>query len=186
MGTHHEHHSHGGRKPALTRRQFLRRSADVALAAAVTATSAGALLNSAEAWAVEVKGVSPEAMRVLLQMARDIYPHDQVADRFYAIALKGQDDKAAADPAHKALLEEGAKDLDARAGARGYLGLGWEEDRVAVLRQIEDTPFFQAIRGDLVVSLYNQPDVWPIFGYEGASAPLGGYLERGFDDIEWL
>lgn len=186
MGTHHEHDRHDHAPAGLSRRQFLRRSRDVALAAAVTTTSASALLNSAESWAMEVAGVSPETMRVLLQMARDIYPHDQVADRFYAIALKGQDAKAAADAAHKALLEDGVADLDARAGTRGYLGLGWEDDRVAVLRGIENTPFFQAIRGDLVVSLYNQPDLWPIFGYEGASAPLGGYVERGFDDIEWL
>lgn len=194
MGTNHEHHHrhhHGDDPPrpgraGVSRRQFLRRSADVALAVAVTATSGSALLNSAEAWAIEVKGVSPETMRTLMQMARDVYPHDQVADRFYAIALKGHDEKAAADPAYKALLEEGVADLDKRAGERGYLGLGWEDDRVATLRQIEDTPFFQAIRGDLVVSLYNQPDIWPIFGYEGPSAEKGGYIARGFDDIEWL
>lgn len=184
MRTHHERHA--AREPGLSRRQFLRRSADVALCAAVTATSASAILNAPEAWALEVTGVSPETMRTLLQMARDIYPHDQVADRFYAIALKGQDAKAGADAAHKALLEQGVADLDARSGAGGYLGLGWEDQRVAVLHEIEGTPFFQAIRGDLVVSLYNQPEVWPIFGYEGPSADLGGYIERGFDDIEWL
>ncbi|TIM17407.1 MAG: gluconate 2-dehydrogenase subunit 3 family protein, partial [Mesorhizobium sp.] len=50
----------------------------------------------------------------------------------------------------------------------------------------EATPFFQAIRGGLVVSLYNQKEVWPIFGYEGESYSKGGYIARGFDDIEWL
>jgi len=25
-----------------------------------------------------------------------------------------------------------------------------------------------------------------MFGYEGASADKGGYIERGFDDIDWL
>jgi len=55
-----------------------------------------------------------------------------------------------------------------------------------VLQQIEATPFFQSIRGGLVVSLYNQPEVWPIFGYEGESFSKGGYIARGFNDIEWL
>jgi hypothetical protein len=55
-----------------------------------------------------------------------------------------------------------------------------------VLKQIESTPFFQAIRGGLVVGLYNQKEVWPIFGYEGESYSKGGYIARGFDDIEWL
>jgi hypothetical protein len=28
--------------------------------------------------------------------------------------------------------------------------------------------------------------VWTKLGYEGPSAPEGGYLHRGFDDIDWL
>ncbi|TIU21953.1 MAG: gluconate 2-dehydrogenase subunit 3 family protein, partial [Mesorhizobium sp.] len=73
-----------------------------------------------------------------------------------------------------------------KSGKGGYTSLGWEEQRVAVLREIEDTPFFQAVRGGLVVGLYNQKEVWPNFGYEGESYSKGGYMARGFDDIEWL
>ncbi|TIW51355.1 MAG: gluconate 2-dehydrogenase subunit 3 family protein, partial [Mesorhizobium sp.] len=54
------------------------------------------------------------------------------------------------------------------------------------LKDIESSPFFQTVRSGLVVSLYNQKDVWPIFGYEGESFSKGGYIERGFNDIEWL
>ena len=64
--------------------------------------------------------------------------------------------------------------------------LSLSRPRVAILRDIETTPFFQAVRGDLVVSLYNQKEIWPIFGYEGESYSKGGYIERGFDDITWL
>jgi len=28
--------------------------------------------------------------------------------------------------------------------------------------------------------------VWPKFGYEGSSSERGGYINRGFDDINWL
>ena len=51
----------------------------------------------------------------------------------------------------------------------------WENERVALLQQIEQTAFFQKVRGDSVVSLYNQKEVWPKFGYEGSSAEHGGY-----------
>nr|WP_244635969.1 gluconate 2-dehydrogenase subunit 3 family protein [Chthonobacter albigriseus] len=162
------------------------RSSELTLAAAITVTAGGALLNAPEAWAMDVKALKPETMKTLIQLARDIYPHDKIADRFYAIAVKGHDDKAAADGAHKELIEKGIADLDAAAGQGGYLGLGWEAERVKLLRGIEETPFFQAVRGDLVVSLYNQQEVWPIFGYEGESYSKGGYIERGFDDIDWL
>ena len=50
----------------------------------------------------------------------------------------------------------------------------------------EETAFFQQLRGDLVVSLYNQKEVWPKFGYEGSSYEHGGYIERGFNDLDWL
>jgi hypothetical protein len=57
---------------------------------------------------------------------------------------------------------------------------------VALLEQVSAGAFFQTLRGGLVVSLYNQKAVWPIFGYEGESAGKGGYIDRGFDDIAWL
>ena len=44
---------------------------------------------SSEAWALDVKGLKPETMKTLILVARDIYPHDKVADRYYAIAMKG-------------------------------------------------------------------------------------------------
>ncbi len=47
-------------------------------------------------------------------------------------------------------------------------------------------PSSRRFRGDLVVSLYNQKEVWPKFGYEGSSAEHGGYITRGFADIDWL
>jgi hypothetical protein len=62
----------------------------------------------------------------------------------------------------------------------------WEIERVVLLQQIEQTPFFQKVRGDLIVSLYNQKELWPRFGYEGSSAEYGGYIKRGFADIDWL
>lgn len=177
---------HGTGRAELSRRRFLQRSSTVALGAAITITSGGALLNSAEAWAMETEALKPETMRTLILMARDIYPHDRIPDRFYAIAVKAHDAKAAKDPAHKALIEGGVAELDKTAARGSYVGLPWEAERVALLRKIDTTPFFQAVRSDLVVSLYNQPEVWPIFGYEGEAYSKGGYIHRGFDDIEWL
>ena len=67
-----------------------------------------------------------------------------------------------------------------------YTDVGWEADRVAILKEIEGDAFFQKIRGDLVTGIYNNKDVWAKLGYEGESFSKGGYLERGFDDISWL
>ncbi len=179
------HHAHPA-KPGFSRRTFLRRSSEITLAAAITITAGGALLNESEAWALEVKALKPETMKTLILMARDIYPHDKVPDRFYAIAVKAYDAKAAADPQFKSMLETGIAGLDTAAGAGGYVGVAWEAQRVALLHQISSTPMFETVRSGLVVSLYNQQELWPIFGYEGESYSKGGYIHRGFDDIDWL
>jgi hypothetical protein len=123
-------------------------------------------------------------MATLIQMARDIYPHDQVADEYYAAAVKGYDTQDSA-----AMIESGIAALNAAAQGKGhasYLAIGWERDRVDILRGMEDSSFFQTIRGGLVTGLYNQKAVWPLFGYEGESFSKGGYIDRGFDDIQWL
>ena len=175
-------------KPAtaeLSRRGFLQRSAG-GFAAAIAITSTGALLNVSEAWALDVKGLKPETMKTLILVARDIYPHDKVADRYYAIAMKGYDEKAAGNPEIKAQIEGFVAALDGAAGEGGYVGRPWEADRVAILKNQSADPMFETIRSGLVVSLYNQKEIWPIFGYEGESFSKGGYIHRGFDDITWL
>lgn len=165
----------------LTRRQLLSRAT---AAGASFVVGAGFLAAPNAAWAVEMEAISPEAFATLVQMARDIYPHDQVADEFYVIAVKGYDTNEGAEG-----IEVGIEALDMAARERGYdsyLAVGWERDRVDILRSMEDSAFFQQIRGGLVTGLYNQKAVWPIFGYEGASFEFGGYIDRGFNDINWL
>ena len=171
--------------PGLSRRELLRRGTAIG-AGALLVISGSAVISPQQAWGLKTSALKPETMATLIQMARDVYPHDQIPDRFYAIAVKSHDELAAKDAAHKDLIEKGIADLDQKAGDGGYAGLGWEEERVKLLAQIEDTPFFQAVRGGLVVGLYNQKEVWPLFGYEGESYSKGGYMSRGFDDIEWL
>lgn len=168
-------------KQGLTRRALLSR----AVAAGVLAVAGPGFIAAPDAaWAVEVTAISEHEMATLLQMARDIYPHDRVGDRFYAVAIKSYDTAE-----QKQLVADGIAALDAaakQAGFDNYLAAGWEDERVAILRSIQDTPFFQTVRGGLVTGLYNQKDVWPIFGYEGESFSQGGYIDRGFDDIDWL
>jgi hypothetical protein len=172
-------------QPGISRRDLLKRGGALSLGA-ILIVSGTAIIHPQAAWGLEASNLKPETMAALLQLARDIYPHDQIPDRFYAIAVKAYDAKAGTDAEHKKLIEDGIAELDEKAGQGGYIGLGWEDDRLALLREIEETPFFQTVRGGLVTGLYNQKDIWPYFGYEGESYSKGGYIERGFDDIEWL
>ncbi|WOH82937.1 gluconate 2-dehydrogenase subunit 3 family protein [Bradyrhizobium sp. BEA-2-5] len=174
------------RRSKYDRRVFLKGAAVTAPAVAI-ATSTG--LGITDAWAEGASTLTPATMKTLLKVARDIYPHDVLGDSYYITAVKPYDEKAAKDPAVKSLINDGVTRLDQAANDRHkmpYVQVAWENDRVALLQQIEQSDFFQKVRGDLVVSLYNQKEVWPRFGYEGSSAELGGYINRGFADIDWL
>lgn len=171
---------------SMSRRDLLKRSAIIGGSFVV---GSGFLAHSSASWALEVKALTPEVMATLLQMARDVYPHDSFGDELYAVAIKGHDDKAADDAEFKTLIEDGVAKLDSTAQDNGhpsYLEMGWEADRTNILKSMESSPFFQTIRGGLVVGLYNQEAVWELLGYEGSSFDKGGYIGRGFDDINWL
>lgn len=171
------------RRTRVSRRVVLRGGAALPVAIA-----AGETIGASAAWAADAKNLPPPTLVTLAKMARDIFPHDQLADVYYVRAVTPWDAKAA-DPAIKAMLVEGVARLDEDAQDRfgvTYVAVVWEDDRVTLLHGIERTAFFGKLRGDLVVSLYNQEEVWPKFGYQGSSAEYGGYIHRGFNDIDWL
>lgn len=174
------------RRSKYSRRIFLRGAAS---AVPVVAVAASAGLGIEDAWAADATTLSPSTLKTLVKVARDIYPHDFLVDSYYVTAVKPWDGKAAKDPAVKAMLEDGVRRLDQDAKDKhklAYAQVPWEADRVVLLQGIEQTDFFKAMRSDLVVSLYNQEELWPKFGYEGSSAEHGGYIKRGFNDIDWL
>jgi hypothetical protein len=174
------------RRSKYDRRVFLKGAATTVPAVAI-ATSTG--LGVSDAWAEGTTTLTPATMKTLLKVARDIYPHDFLGDNYYIVAVEPWDGKAAKDPAVKAMIEGGVNRLDQDARDRHkvpYAEVPWEADRVVLLQGIEATDFFKTIRGDLIVSLYNQKELWPKFGYEGSSAEHGGYIKRGFADIDWL
>jgi hypothetical protein len=155
-------------------------------ALAVPALAAGMTIAADAAWAQAAKNLTPATLTTLARAARDIYPHDRLADAHYITAVSGYD---SGKPEVRDLMTKGCATLDADAHKRHgmtYLAIAEEADRLAILKAHESSEFFKKLRSDLVVTLYNQKGLWAKFGYEGASADKGGYIHRGFDDIDWL
>lgn len=169
-------------RKGINRRQFLQGSA-LATAAAL---GSSALAGAARAVAAELHltKLDADTAASLLVMTRRIYPHDTLADHYYAGVVEALDEGAKSDPSLASLLDEGVAGLD-EAMAMPFLELS-EGNQLRVLAGLADTPFFQKVRSTAVVALYNDELVWRHFGYEGASYPYGGYIERGFDDLSWL
>lgn len=170
-------------KKGMNRRQFLHTSSMAAAGAAAVA-SGTMLMASDGAWAMELSAIDAHEGLTLLRMARQLYPHDTLADMYYAQVVADLDAGAREDAALAALLKEGVAELDAAYGVN-FTDLS-EGYQLKALLPMESSAFFQKVRGTVVVSLYNNPLVWRHFGYEGPSFDFGGYLDRGFDDITWV
>jgi hypothetical protein len=141
------------RRGKYSRRVFLQ---GAATAVPVVAVAASAGIGIEDAWAADATTLTPPTLKTLVKVARDIYPHDFVADSYYIAAIKPWDGKAAKDPATKALLEDGVRRLDQDARDRhkvAYVQVPWEADRVVLLQGIEPTDFLKKVRSDLVISL---------------------------------
>lgn len=125
-----------------------------------------------------------EQRRRLSHMARLLYPHDALPDATYDAVLASLQRRASDDPTLAAALRECLEQLD-----RAVSG-DWRSAPTPVqiqsLRTMETDAFFDTVRQAVCDALYERPEVWRLIGFEGPSAPLGGYLYRGFDDIAWL
>ena len=120
------------RRGQLTRRTVLRGSM-----LAVPGVAASMAISPDAAWAQAAANLKPATMVTLAQVARDIYPHDRLADAHYIAAIAGYD---AAAPAVRDMLEKGCDALDAEAMKRhasSYIAVPGEVDRVAILTSQE-------------------------------------------------
>lgn len=165
------------------RREFLRGAAAMVAVACAPAGAAGAGPK------VFLPNLGHHVGVALVRVARDIYPHDRIPDSLYLQALFPYDTAAAKDYALKQVLTMGVADLDSSAfqiARCRYSELPEEGGRIAILKQHEHGAFFRRLQADLLYALYNNKTVWHLLGYEGSSWEKGGYLHRGFDDIDWI
>lgn len=158
----------------VTRRSMLMGTASAAV------VGASALPGQVTAGVIKVSANSADKP-LLVRMVQVVYPHAQFPVQCYertADAIMAAADSSAA---QAVTFTSGMADLR-NAGFEGM------DDAAALdhMKSIEDTPFFQMVRGTTVVTLYNDHEVWGILGYEGASFDQGGYINRGFNDLDWL
>jgi len=83
------------RRSKIDRRNFLKTAGAVPPAVAVAATVG---LSIDGAWADNAQALKSDTMKTLAQLARDIYPHDHLADRYYIAAVTPWDAMATSFP----------------------------------------------------------------------------------------
>ena len=163
----------------LTRRYLLSASALASVAAILAGP--GSLIACSEASATE--GSEPDGAtggKVLAKLARLLYPHNAVDERAYDDIA----DLVAADEGLACAIASARSALESARPIHWILLPSGEQ--IAVLREQQAESWFTALNTTIRTHTYNHPAVWEVIGYEGPSAHLGGYIYRGFDDINWL
>jgi len=163
----------------MNRRKLLKASAGV-LTGVVVSGSPFSLWAKGRAWTMDLAALSTADAATLMAMVRTILPHDKLDDLAYAQVVKAVDQQAHGDSRFAALIEGGLRQLGSDFGKNG------ESRRVEILKKIESSEFFQAMRQKSVQILYATPFAYSYFGYEGEAFSKGGYLFRGFSDLHWL
>ncbi len=158
--------------PSQQRRQVLLAISQLALASALTACT-----DSAQQAAPTPTGDSD--LELLASVAYDLFPYPALnADMYVRV---GEHLLQGGNPA----IAEGLQQLRAAVG-----DMPWKEvdemQRLAALTEMEGTPFFAAVRAGSLEVLYRSPEVFAMVGYGGSAIEQGGYINRGFDTIDWL
>lgn len=130
----------------------------------------GALLGSAALaiGALLVPGCKRLDLSVLDGLAYALFPHPPIDRAVYAKLAQGF---AGNSPE---VAERLASDLPEESGLPEWIGT-----------QLAN-PDFLGFRFAVLTGLYGDLSVTSKFGYQGPSIEFGGYLDNGFDDLDWL
>jgi hypothetical protein len=138
------------------------------------------LIAPSRAWALELKALTSSQGATLLSVARTIAPHDGLEDAAYAVVVKAMDAAVLADEHTRASILSGLARLGDDFASRP------EAARTEALKSVEASEFFGLVRAQTLSNLYSSPIAYAHFGYEGEAFSKGGYLTRGFNELDWL
>jgi hypothetical protein len=161
--------------PGLTRRHILGLSARIISFGAICS-----VLTPKPAWA-QIAHTEKADPAILAALIRELFPHDGLEESFYA-GLTGAVSAGLAGKQQEYDFFVSALD-DAAGGSWVRLE---PEARRMVLGRFQSETFFSTLRNNANAVMYVQPEVWALLGYRGNALAQGGYLNRGFNDIDWL
>ena len=157
----------------LPRRRMLLAISQLALGAALAGC------GGAEPPAAVESAAAENDVALLASVAYDLFPFPELTPELYVQVgerlLQGRN----------AALDEGLQQLRSVAGSTPWRDLD-EAQRLAALTQLQSSPFFVQLRAATVEVLYRAPETFAMINYGGSAIEYGGYLHRGFDDIDWL
>ncbi len=158
----------------MKRREFLRLNINLALLSLCGGVGAGEI---AIPWSGNDK-------KTLADVLYQLFPHPRLNKDVYKQVTEQISHKIAQSNELASMMK------NAMDGLTGNSREKWSmlppRDKTELLEEIQHTPFFQFVLNETLSGVYRHPDTWKLLGFEGSSLEFGGYINRGFNDIDWL
>lgn len=123
--------------------------------------------------------VGDSDLELLSSVAYDLYPYPDIPVALYLRI--GEQLLQSNNP----VVSAGLAQLRSAGGALPWKELD-ESVRLGILAMLENSAFFAVLRATSLEVLYRSPEVFSMVGYGGSAFEKGGYINRGFADIDWL
>jgi len=163
-----------------TRRKFL--VAALTFSGVASSSLGISFIRSSAAWAADSD--APDNLAAMGSLAQLLFPHEGLAAEVYAEVVAEVLAMTAADPATDGLLNV------AEGALNTALGKTWitatEAEQLSAVTAMQNESFIVGIREMVRWRLYDNAGLWQHINYPGSSIEHGGYINRGFDDIDWL
>ena len=164
----------------MDRRQFILRLSRIAVA-----ISAAGWFVQARAGDTSGANVSAHNQAALIaELSYQLLPIQAPQSALYQSVVHALMNQLTQRPGAAELIRQGVETFN------GFTGKPWLEltakERRQVIQALFDTPFVSMVRWTTQEVVLRDRQIWNQLGYQGSSIEKGGYLHRGFDDIDWL
>ncbi len=166
-----------------SRREFLLFTRQLLLKASVL-TICPLRLRAMDMGAPGLKYLDASCALLLAEVSRLLFPHDSLPDKVYLDVVRDIETDMRAGDSTGMLIKQGMVLLNSKVG--GVWQSATLEQQLEALTSLQHSEWFVYLHKRSIESLYRHPQVWKLIGYEGSSVEYGGYLHRGFNDIDWL
>lgn len=126
-----------------------------------TAAVSNEAAQAAKAWTAGLENLTPEQGQTLLKIARDLFPHQGLADSNYTVCIDPYD-VAASDPQVKADVQDALKTVagaSRRMANTAYVDISDDAERVRLAKMLADGRWMRGFKKAVGACLDAQPEV---------------------------
>jgi len=163
----------------ITRRQFIKRTGGV-LTLGVGGLQIGCTIEQTKQ--IDSANLTDVEILSLVRIFHHILPHSGLDTQVYIDAVMVLSQRVSNSASFKQELQDGLSGLGSNSH---WLDLA-DTDQINALKNIDQSSFFRTLQTTALEQVYRDERTWELVGYEGEAIKFGGYISRGFNDIDWL